>query len=373
MAKKVELITILGGGNGAFAHAADLAVKGFKVNLCEAPEFGKNIEGAKASGGIHLKITGNPGMKPGFGKLNLVTTDVGEAVRGADVVIVVVPAFGQRRFAELAAPHLKSNQLVMLSPGNFGGCLDFQHALEKNGTKERPLLCETECMMYSGFKCKPDEVEVTGYKKGHLVATFPGNRVKEALELIHQFYPEVKGGGSILETGLRNVNTVMHPPVTVLNAGKIETTGGRFLFYFEGVTERVGEVVVKVEEERLAIGKALGINLTPTREVLLEWYGHSGAKGDTLPEVMRTNPVYGIDYAPPTFKHRFLAEDIPYGMVPMEQVGKLVNVRTPVTTAIIELAVVLSGLDLRENARDLEALGLDGLSGVELRRFFEEG
>lgn len=371
MVKKVEKITILGGGNGAFAHAADLAVRGFKVNLCEAPEFGKNIEGAKAAGGINLKITGNPGIKGGFGKLNLVTTDVGEAVQGADVVIVVVPAFGQRRFAELAAPHLKSNQLVMLSPGNFGGCLDFKHALEKNGTQERPLLCETECMIYSGFKSKPDEVEVTGYKKGHLVASYPGNRINEVLDIIHQFYPEVKGGDSILETGLRNVNTVMHAPITVLNASRIEATSGKFLFYHEGVTDRVGAVVEKIEEERLAIGKALGLTLTPTKDVLLEWYGHSGARGKTLTEVMRTNPVYSIDYAPAHFKHRFLTEDIPFGMIPMEQMGKLVGVPTPLTTSIIELGAILSDQDLRKNARDLIALGLNGLSISELKKFFE--
>jgi len=170
MVKKVETIAVLGGGNGAFAHAADLAVRGFKVNLCEAPEFEKAIEGAKARKGIQLKVTGNPGLTPGFGPLNLVTTNVEEAIRDADVVIVVVPAFGQHRFATLAAPHLRSDQLVMLSPGNFGGCLDFQYALDQAGSKEQPLLTETECMIYSGFKCAPDEVEVSGYKKGHLVA-----------------------------------------------------------------------------------------------------------------------------------------------------------------------------------------------------------
>lgn len=373
MVKKVETIAVLGGGNGAFAHAADLAVRGFKVNLCEAPEFAQGIEGARKAGGIHLKITGNPGLEPGFGKLNKITTDIKEALSDADVVLVVVPAFGQRRFAELAAPYLRSDQLVMLSPGNFGGCLDFKRALQQSGSMAEPLLCETECMIYSGFKSKPDEVEVTGYKKGHLVAAFPGKRTDEALEIIHQFFPYVKGGSSILETGLRNVNTVMHPPVTVLNAGRIEATNGKFLFYYEGVTDGVGRVVEKVEEERLNIGKALGINLTPTKDVLLEWYGHSGAKGETLPEVMRTNPVYAIDWAPPSFKHRFLTEDIPFGMVPMERMGKFVNVPTPTTTAIIELANILVGQDMRRTARDLDALGLNGLSVEQLKKFFIEG
>jgi opine dehydrogenase len=370
---KVETIAVLGGGNGAFAHAADLAIKGFRVKLCEAPEFDESIEGAKKAGGIHLKITGTPGLKPGFGKLSLITTDTKAAIDSAQAVLIVVPAFGQRRFAELSAPYLKSDQLVMLSPGNFGGSLDFKRALQECGSTADPLLCETECMIYSGFKSKPDEVEVSGYKKGHLVAAFPGKRTTEALDVINQFYPEVKGGESILETGLRNVNFVMHPPIVVLNAGRLETTKGNFLFYHEGVTDRIGAAVEHIEDERLKIGEKLGLNLPLTKDVLLEWYALSGASGETLTEVMRTNPVYSIDWAPPTFKHRFLTEDIPFGMIPTERMGKYTGTPTPTITAIIELASVLTGENLRQKARDLDALGLSDLSVDELKKFFIEG
>jgi opine dehydrogenase len=92
-----------------------------------------------------------------------------------------------------------------------------------------------------------------------------------------------------------------------------------------------------------------------------------------LPEILRTNPVYEIDWAPPSLQHRFIIEDIPYGMVPMEQIGRLAKIPTPLTTAFIELACVLVGEDLRKRARDLDSLGLADLSIDELKRFFEEG
>ena len=373
MTKTVKTIAVMGGGNGGFAHAADLGVKGFKINLYEAPEFGDSLLGAQERGGIFLKVTGNPGLQEGFAKMNKITTNAKEALEDADVVMVVIPAFGQRRFAELCAPYLRSDQLVVLSPGNFGGCLEFKRILNESGFKAEPLLAETECMIYSGFKCQPDVVEVSGYKKGHLIAAFPGKRINEVLELVHQFYPSLKGGSSILETGLRNVNTVMHPPVTVLNAGYIEATKGKFLFYHDGVTQSVGRIVERIEDERLKIGKALGLDLTPTRDVLLEWYSHSGAHGDTLPEVMRTNPVYAIDWAPSHLKHRFLSEDIPYGMVPMERMGEFTNVPTPFITSIINLACGLNGVDYRKQARDLDSLGLAGLDIEGLKNFFIEG
>lgn len=367
------VIAILGGGNGAFCHAADLAIKGFGINLYEVPEMAQNLDGVKKEGGIELKLFGDPGIEPGYAKIRKVTTNIEDAVSDAEIIIVVVPAFAQKRFAEIAAPYLRSDQLILLSPGNFGGCLEFTRALERCGSEATPLICETECMTYSGFKSGPAEVEIAGYKRGHSMAAFPGKRTGEALERLQPIFPTLKAAQTILETGLRNVNTVMHPPMVVLNAGRIEYTQGDFLIYWEGVTQGVGNAVERVEAERLEIGDALDIELTPTRDVLIEWYAHSGAKGDRLSEVMRTNPVYELDSAPPELNHRFLTEDIPYGMIPMERMAKFTKVNTPVITGIIELASALLNRDFRSEARDLDALGLQGLSLEEMKTFFMEG
>ncbi len=37
-------IAVMGGGNNAQTMAADLALAGFTVNLCDLPKFAKNIE-----------------------------------------------------------------------------------------------------------------------------------------------------------------------------------------------------------------------------------------------------------------------------------------------------------------------------------------
>ena len=64
--------------------------------------------------------------------------------------------------------------------------------------------------------------------------------------------------------------------------------------------------------------------------------------------------------------HRFFIEDIPYGMIPMEEVGKLVDVRTPLITAVIEIGSRLANENFRVNARDFKKLGLKGLNKEEL-------
>ncbi len=364
-------IAVLGGGNGAFITAAHLASMGFSVSLMEAPGFEAGIEKAKEQGGIHLEVRGGLDMKEGFWKLHSVGTDPEEALDGVNLALVIVPAFAQKRFAQLVAPHVKEGMQFVIAPGNFGGAIEFGKVLKEAGAP-RAIPAEMECMIYSGFKEDSGSVWVSGYKKNLRVAAFPGRETKAVVDAVQEFYPDVKPAASVLETGLRNVNTVFHAPIVVTNAGWIEETKGDFLFYWQGCSSSVGNVVEGVEEERLAVGNALGLNLTPNYDVMIDWYGHQGAKGDSLKEVMKTNPAYEWDTAPKSLNHRFIIEDIPYGMVPLEDLANLVGVKVPLTTAVIELSQRMLGKDMRKDARTLTSLGLGKMSLSELNHFVLE-
>jgi len=358
-------IAVLGGGNGAFI-TADLSLNGFDVNLCEVPQMEDSIQLAKEKGGIELEVRGNPGLTAGFAGLNLITTNFKTALSDRDIVFVIVPAFAQRIFAELSANALSPDQIVVLEPGNFGGSLEFAETLKKKGIKELPVLVELECMIYSGFKSDSGSVWVSGFKKGLKAAAYPGIYTDRVIAKLTEIYPGLDRADNILETGLSNINTVVHAPILALNAGWVEHTKGKFLFYWDAVTPAVGRVVEAVEEERMSLGRELGVHLTPSRETLLKWYGHQGAQGQTLAEVLRTNPAYEWDDAPPTLQHRFFLEDIPYGMIPMETLGEIISVRTPIISSIINLGLKLTGKDLKAEARDLRKLGLDRVNTEDL-------
>jgi opine dehydrogenase len=366
-------IAVLGGGNGAFITAADLKLRGHRVSIFEVPEFAKNIEGILESKSIELQIVGDPGLEGGLAKLDMVTMDAKEALSGADVVLIVLPAFGQKKFAEACAPYLGDGQIVVLTPGNFGGAIEFTRVLAAKGNRRRVRVAEMECMIYSGFKSEPTVAWVSGYKKGLRVAAYPASDTPEVMETLLKIYPDLRAAKNVLETGLRNINTVVHAPILIHNAGWAERSKGNFLFYWDGCTPGVGHTAEAVDRERMSLGECFGLKLDSMLDVSLEWYGHEGAKGNNLQEVLSTNPVYAKDYAPSTLRHRFLLEDIPYGMVPMESLGKLTGVPTPVTTAIITLACELTQIDLRAGARDLQVLGMGRLSIEDLKRVVENG
>lgn len=77
----MEKVTVIGGGNGAFATAADLTIRGNQVTLFELPRFAAGLSEVIEKGGIEMEAYANNGLTGGFAKLHKITTDIGEACR----------------------------------------------------------------------------------------------------------------------------------------------------------------------------------------------------------------------------------------------------------------------------------------------------
>jgi opine dehydrogenase len=365
-------VAILGAGHAGFAHAADLSLKGFEVRLCEAPEMAETIAEIKKRGGIESEPDPSTGLQGGFGKVHLITTDAAEAIDGADVIFVVVPAFAQHAFAKLIAPHVKTEQIVVLSPGNFGGAITFTEALKQHQCPSLPIICEAQSMMYACRKGGPDSIRIFGFKEGLKIAVFPAKLTDTVIPTLKKVFPKIEAAPNILWTWLSNPNAIGHPPVTILNAGWIEQTGGDFLFYVEGMTPAVIRVIDALDNERLALGKTMGLELTPQNQTAKLWYGHQGYEGSTYPDKAR-NPVYAAIKAEKELDSRYLTEDVPFGLVPLEDLGKLAGVEMPICTSLINLSNSLLDRDFRQTGQTLKSIGLEDMEVSELKKLVEEG
>src|ERR1041384_2810640 len=107
-------IAVLGGGNGAFAAAGDMALSGHDVRLWRRDRSA--VEAHNAEGGA---ITVKDFRGRHEGRLSLVTNDNATAVRDAELILCPVPATAQTDIARVLAPHLKDGQVVFLPPGTF--------------------------------------------------------------------------------------------------------------------------------------------------------------------------------------------------------------------------------------------------------------
>jgi len=348
---------VLGAGNGGMAMADHLALSGYKVALFNrTPE---RLGAVQARGGIEVT-----GELEGFAALSNVTADPAQAVSGADVLMVVVPATAHKSMAEIAAPHIKDGQIIVLNPGRTGGALEVARVLRERNPAVRPYIAEAQTLLYASRVTNPGQVHIFGIKNSVPLATLPSYQVVDVLPVIRKALPQFVPGDNVLKTSLDNIGAVFHPAITVLNAARIEDTHGDFEYYVEGVTPAVAAVLEAVDRERVAVAAALGIRANTAREWLYLAYD---AAGRTLLDAMRANPGYGGIKAPGTVQHRYISEDVPASLVPIASIGEMLGVPTPATRAIIALASVMHGVDYWAEGRTVDQLGIRGMSVRDIR------
>ena len=248
----IQRIAVLGAGHGGCAAAADLTLKGFEVRL--QARRADRLNAIEANGGITAR-----GVQDGLAPISHLTTNVAEAVDGADLIMLVVPSVAHEAYAGALTPVLDAHTPVFLNPGHTGGGLHFAHALARAGFQGTPRLCETVTLTYISRLEGAATVGIYGYTRRLMFAALPARETRALHELIRPLYPEIVAASSVLETGLSNMNAVFHPPGMLMNAGWIEHSDGDFLFYREGITEAVGQVVSALDAERVQIARDLGV------------------------------------------------------------------------------------------------------------------
>jgi len=357
-------VTVLGGGNTAFSIAAKLSLAGFEVLLWEHPDFSRTIDPLRTSLTIELE---GP-VVSGAARLAGVTTDAREAAAWSDRLICSVPSYAHKPFAEAFAPAVRAGQLIALLPGNLG-TLEFAAVLRRAGAPGC-LLVEADTAPYVCRKTAPDRAVIWGIVPTLGIGVFPAVRTAEAMESMPLLFPGASAYGDVLEAGLAALNPIVHPPGVLLNAGRVERSRGEFYFYEEGVTPGVVRVIEALDRERLALGSAYGIALTPVAEAFAK--AGFGPCGD-LWSVINGSRMLTALRAPGQLDTRWLTEDLPYGLAMWTALAEPVGVEMPIARSLVTLGSALLGRDFAAQRRDFTALGIDTLSSASLRHYLQTG
>jgi len=353
-------ITVLGAGAGGTAVAFDCASHGHDVRLFDFEQFPDNIAKIAEQGGINAE-----GDISGFGAIAYSGHDIDEALRDAELIYVVGPAYSTEPFGEAVAGKLSAGQTVIVSPSSCGGALAFKRAAGLPLDDESIRIAETSTLHYAVRLTEPGKIRVfLKLKAGNLLAALPGKHTGDILELISDVYPSMEAAESVMQTSLQNANPIIHPAVTLSNAARIELTGGDFLFYEEGVSDSVGRLIEALDKERIDIGKALGVSILSDPELgMRQGYMLEANYGSAYREA----PGFLGIGAQPQLDHRYLNEDVGYGLVFMSTLGKQVGVATPGIDAIISVASIVMARDYRAEAlRTPESLGVADHSAADL-------
>jgi len=354
-------VAVLGGGHGAHCMAADLASRGFSVNLYEMPRFKSGMAGVFENRCIAI----NGEINGVFG-LNLVTDDVQEAIDGVRCVLIVTPAFAHKDYAHLLKGKLDAaNQIVILYPGAFSSLL-FKTVLGD----DCPVVAEANNLPYDTRLVEPGTVTLYGYNDVN-VAFFPAEKGPALLEEVRRLHPFVRLYEDTVEAGLSIVNPAFHAGLCLFSVNDIENWPKRpFFLYEHGVTPASVKMNIVLDRERKDIGKAFGYHLRPIEDFsnMAEGYGWKD-----LYQAIHGNISLTSISGPHDINSRYFTEDAPYGLVPWSYLGRLAGVQTTYIDAVVNIYNVIHEKNWWEAGRNVKELGLEGMSVKAIKDFLQTG
>jgi opine dehydrogenase len=359
-------IAVLGGGNGSFAAAGDMALAGHDVGLWRRDATA--VAAHRAAGGIIVvkDFRGRHEAKPA-----LITSDIGEAVRDTELILCPAPATAQPDIARALAPHLTDGQVVFLPPGTFGSYI-FAKAKHDAGNRADAVFAETGTLPWLTRKHGPFEVAVTIRAKRLPTGVLPLRRKDHALGVIGRAFPGViEDCGDALSGALMNAGPIIHPPLITMNAAPLEHFP-RWDIHKEGTQPAVRRVTDALDAERIAVREALGYG--PPHFPLRDHYAREGAEwmygrgshdkltdsGDWREHIVLT-------------QHRYMLEDVRIGLSFLVSCGELAGVPTPLARAFLAIGGAVCGEDFSRTGRTLASLGLGGLDRAVLQTMLAEG
>ncbi len=354
-------IAVLGGGHGCYAAAADLSEQNHEVRLWRRDAAALAAISERRE--IRLKDIAGTRSVP----IACVTADIGEAVRGASLILIPSPAIAQEDIARAMAPHLSDGQVVFLPPGTFGSVV-MDRVVRAAGSRARVTWAETGTLPYLARKHGPDEVAITIRAVRLPTGVYPANRSDEALACIAQAYPSVLPCGDALSGALMNAGPIIHPPLVVMNAAPLQGFE-RWDIHNEGTQPVVRAVTDRLDAERIAVREALGYG-APHFPLADHYTSDRWMYGDAHKRLVDSGDWREhIDL----HSHRYVTEDIVLGLAFLASVARWAGCDAPIAHGLLAITGGFLGRDLRQGPRTLEAMGLASLSREALAQRLQEG
>lgn len=336
-------ITVLGAGNVGCGIAADLSLSGFEVTIFELPRWEENLRPIIQNGGIKVIL---PDSET-FVEIKNATTKIEEAVSLANIILIAVPAYGQRKMVELCKPYLKQRQMIVFIPGHMGSLIfsgtlrDFQNDLVIAETNTSPLWCR---------KVNHTQIKISLKVHEFCASAFPAKDNKKVFPQLKLIFPAVKEAKDCLEVMLKNLGPVEHPAMVLFPYG-------------------LEKIIEGVDKERLLIGRKLGLSLESFEQELFK------EEGSFLPlsEIVLSFKQGFSGKEIGNLNSRYLTEDVPFGCVFLASLAKSIGVNTPVINSVITIASIIKNEDYQKTGTNLSKLKLDKLTIDKIKKYLVEG
>lgn len=330
-------IAILSAGNTGIAAALHVSSLGYNPMV-----YTRNAAKLAALQGSAISSTG---VIDGLWKIHA-SDNLAEVLDGADFIIICTWANNHNDVFKNVRDWAKNNpgsaiRLIVFN-GNWGAYEAFQILAGEDGIqKERLTIAESTGMPYvSKFMFDNEKPEqsasllFTGLKSSIEIAYAINSDAHEGTNrFLSSAYSNVLNYDMVFATSLMAPNPIIHAPLCLLNMTRIES-GSEYYMLSDGFTERTEQLVRHIDGERHNLANALK---SPYIPITAQLNGFWGSHYLTLTELFKNNPVYSSLIGPKDIRHRFIQEDIPYGIAPLVALGNLLGGPTPTCEALLTI------------------------------------
>lgn len=349
-------ISVVGAGNAGCAIATDLAYRGHEVTLL------------KTSNSLHDKnfnyLLENNGemVLDDFGetkKANIahVTRDFSQ-VKDSKVVILYVQTVYHESVLERLIPHLSEDQILLINPGYLSTAYVLKHAAGKDLTVVEATSSFIDCRIM-----EPGLIKVGFRNVRNPLGVYPVSRKDKVKEVLSELGFPFEYFDSVVEAALHNPNLIVHTVGAVMSIPRIEATNGDYVMYHEVFTPSVWKILEALDAEKMDVIEHLGFERISYVD-MAKFRNSLDEKLDAKQSFFNYASMPTRAKGPTKVDSRYITEDVSQGLAMLEALGKSLNIATPITTSLIELANAALGRDLRENGRTPESLGQENIDKI---------
>ncbi|MFT8357342.1 MAG: NAD/NADP octopine/nopaline dehydrogenase family protein [Bifidobacterium aquikefiri] len=334
-------IGIIGAGNTGLALAAHLVAKGFApLMFTRRTQMVSMLgKGLKVKGALH----GNIPIQA--------TTDVRQLVTSCDLLIISTWANAHGEvLRQIASSTEKSScRSILILNGNWGAY--------QAGSLVKPRgihfkIAESAGMPYvSRYALSKHDISlsISGIKDSITISQQRSPDL-ELDELLGQLFNDVHHEDSCFATSLSAPNPVIHAPLCLLNLARIQERDS-FHILVDGFGPETESLIRGLDAERESLARCLHVSYLPILEQL---NGFWNVHRPTLQDFFQSQTLYATLEGPRSLQHRFIQEDVPFGIVPLVDLGRAAGVSTPISTSLMEL--------YRPYLQPYERIGFDAAS-----------
>lgn len=315
-------VTIIGGGATAMAAAAY-----FRIQNIPTKVYVRNERKRALWSSVPVKATGV--AETSF--YVPVSDSLHDAMNFSSMILVFTKTGDYENVIEEMIPHLREGQHILFMNGCWGLVKMIRRLLKE---KEAPnvYIGETANMPFIASLQDDGRNVYFKAKKESIVYSSLGGEEKFS-EILHHMAPKVSRVQSPVVTSLSATNPIIHTVGMLFNMSRVEN-GEDFYFFGNPLTEKVAAYMEGCDKERIAIAKALGVDIPSLLTVLQSFWGK---RVDSLHEALTTNPSYKEVKGPTSLSHRYLEEDLSCGMAALYDLAQMMHVEAPYISRLVEI------------------------------------